>query len=303
MNKRLFESNPEAASAAPTDGGEAPAPIEGPTEVAPLEEEPNLFSQMAENYENDGNSEVEETAAEETPAVVAPAEEVAEVTEPESPQEPVTPEETPAAPEETAEAPSAPAPPSPEEVQEQWKTHRDDMMPQLSELYKLSEDEVTELEANPGEAFPKMAAKLHFEVYMSAFNALQSIIPGVVGQTIQGREAEQAIQKQFFDAFPDLNVTDHGQKIMHNLAAYQQATAGTQISREDMIKAVGAMTMMQMGVQASAPGAAPVAPSAPAVVPATPINPGGAVPTAPTAPGEGGNMYSDMADTYIDDGN
>jgi hypothetical protein len=45
--------------------------------------------------------------------------------------------------------------------------HREAFLPKLAELYKLTDQEVADIQTNPGEAMPKLAAKLHYEVQLA----------------------------------------------------------------------------------------------------------------------------------------
>lgn len=168
-----------------------------------------------------------------------------------------------------APAPSAePAPQEPPAAQEPPTTieqHRERALPELQKLYQLTQEEADELNTNLVEALPKLAAKLHFEVVMSAYQAVQSRLPEMIqGFMLHDRQVQEA-NNAFYAKWPDLKGDAHVEKVRNAIKAYK--AANPQATREEIINGAGAMVMISMGKNpfASAPSQAqPSVPSAPA---------------------------------------
>jgi hypothetical protein len=120
-------------------------------------------------------------------------------------------------------------------------------------------------------------------------------MPQMMAQYFQQQQANEANEREFFDAFPALKEKpEYAQTVINSITAIR--SANPQIKREDLIKQVGIMSSLSLGL--ALPGVTPAAPAAPPATPATaarPIiaaaRPAGAgtvghVP-APTPPGQG----------------
>lgn len=146
---------------------------------------------------------------------------------------------------------------------------RTNTMPQLQELYTLSEQDAAEFEASPAKALPKLAAKLHFEATMAAYGSVMNALPQVVGtmvqQVLQAREQDQA----FYTRWPQLK----GQEdmVMRTLQAWKQVNPNA--TQQDLVERGGLMAMLALGLNPQPQAPAPQAPAAP--TPPAPHRPAG----------------------------
>lgn len=218
------------------------------------------FESMAdEMLSNDNEGDEETPPAEEQAASEEPAGEVRE--EPEKPVE--VPKEEIAAeatgdkepePQEAAVEPEAAAPveeptePKIEEVaqqeftQEQVDTDRKKMVDSWTERYAMSEDEGTEMLANPHEELPKFAARLHTQVVEDSLQMLAQILPQMMKQVNDADRAKDAFNNAFYKAWPKLNNDKCKPTIRRITDLYVKENTGA--TTEQIIQEVGASAMI-----------------------------------------------------------
>jgi DNA polymerase III subunit gamma/tau len=197
------------------------------------------------------------------PAASAPAAPVAPVS-PAPPAAQATPpvQATPPA----QEQPAAPAatPPAATEPPNSLEAHRAKAIPELEKLYALAPEELEEFRVTPETALPKLAAKLHFEVVMSAYQAVRNQLPELVGGFMSHQQEVQKANDSFFTKWPDLKDPSHLDQVKGAIKAYKAANPNA--SREQIINGAGAMVMISLGKNPFA-SAAPTPPAVSAVPP------------------------------------
>ena len=194
------------------------------------------------------------------PPVAAPTEQVAQpapVPTPQAPQEPVT-----------------------------FEKYRDGQMEKLTGLYALTDAEAESFSSNPKEALPKLAARLHFEVFTAMHNALQAVLPNTIQSVMTQQRASQENEEAFFKAWPALKEEKYAQSVLTAVRAIR--TANPTLDRDNLIKQAGVMAMLANGLNPVStvqqtqqvppqPPAAPMRPagvgaSAPVVIPNAPTS-------------------------------
>lgn len=162
------------------------------------------------------------------------------------------------------EQPAAPViPPAANESPTSLEAHRAKALPELEKLYALAPEELEEFRVAPETALPKLAARLHFEVVMSAYQAVQSRLPEMVaGFNAHDRQVQQA-NDAFYTKWPDLKGDANLTQIKGAIKAYKAANPTA--TQEQVINGAGAMVMISQGKNpfASTPPAASAAPAAP----------------------------------------
>jgi hypothetical protein len=118
---------------------------------------------------------------------------------------------------------------------------------------------------------PKLAAQIHMDAMTSAVAHVMQYMPNMLSNLMEAREVETKAQDSFFQAWPQLNMNEHGSVIQRLGVAYRQANPAA--SAADFIRDVGAQAVvaLKLAVQAPTNGAAPVA-----VAKATAFRPAGA---------------------------
>lgn len=285
-----------------------------PSEDEGLEFEEVDFSAITEFVESDG--EVKEPPVEPPAEVQAtPAEEIP----PEEPAVEVKPSETPPPPEGEEKPPEVEAPaeekelpakepepePEPEPVQEPVKVptreelegmyaeHREKTLPQLTELFTLTDEEAAALDEKPSEIIPQLAGKMMYDTMLSTYNAVMSAMPTVVQTYLAASRKAEKAKGQFYDAWPALNNAKSSKAVQSAIQAYRGANPRSEL--KDIIKGAGVMAMINLGLDPLVKETKEVTPpKAPA--PAAPVSPGGVPPTPPVKPGgEEENEFSELA--------
>jgi hypothetical protein len=150
-------------------------------------------------------------------------------------------------------------------------------------MYQLSDAEVEELRVAPDKAFPKMAAQLHYNVQLAAYQGILSVLPQVISQQMREFEVNTGHEKNFFEKWPALRSAlgsnpDAQRIIVGAINSYRQVNP--KASLEDTIAQAGMLAMMSLRLPLPLPGQAPSAPAngavpAQASVPAMPPRPPG----------------------------
>ena len=229
-----------------------------------------------------GTAEGEGGAAEEIPAVSPePAAQTPEA-------EPVP--ATPAAPEpQPVAAEPQPAQLTPEQqAQRSAEFQRQAIDTLATQVYALSEDDVAQIETNPAEAFPRLAAVVHMRTMAAATNYMMRMMPQVVSAITANTQNASAAEQQFFSQHAEL--TDHKDLVQRFGAAYRQVNP--QASAEDFIRDVGAQVKVALGLhQQPAPAVAAAA---------APHRPAGAraAAAAPT-PAPSDNPFTVLAEEFL----
>lgn len=246
-------------------------------------------------------------AAPVVPPVVAPVVVPAAVTPP--PTEPQVAQPVATAPPPASEAANAP----PQQVN--WEEHRKTFLPKLQEMYKMSDQEIQDFQTNPGEAIPKLAAELHYKVMMALHSSMMEMMPHAIASETKRTEASTKYEKAFYDKFPQLKAAvDKDQKAEDtiNQAIKAFRVANPKASMDDLIKNVGLLSMLSLGInplegmQQVAPQVVPVVQ---AQIPGRPAGVAGSA-HAPVrqhgaAPGEqtDAELYGDIANWHLGGGN
>ena len=138
--------------------------------------------------------------------------------------------------------------------------------------YALSKDDLDLLEANPGQALPLMAARVHTEVFAQVIQATARMIQQGFGhmqeETRQNSEAVSAFQAKW----PQIDLQAHGADIA--TAAELIRKTNPNATKEEAINLVGAMVVAMKGLAAT-PLASPAPATPPKPVAPAPFRPAG----------------------------
>jgi hypothetical protein len=163
-----------------------------------------------------------------------------------------------------------PATGTPEPVD--FEKHRATFLPKLEELYKFSDQEAEEIRVEPEKALPKLAARLHYEVLTAAFNSVMSVMPEVVGSTLERQKAVTEHEEKFYSRWKELKDPRYSETVLNSVRAYKAVNPRAPL--EEVIERAGLMAMLTLGINPQQP-AAPVAPvEPPAVRPGRPAGAG-----------------------------
>lgn len=256
-----------------------PSPVEGT--------QPSAQNQSEES-DSDSDEELAElesiTKGDEANAAGKPEEAAAKPVE--TPSEPVADPaaqevkvETPPVIDPTQAAPAAPAAtpapaeetptPSAEEIGDvfkNWRSTTEDLL--ANHHYNLSQEEVEELELEPARFIPKFAARVYLDAVSAAIGQITTHMPAIVRAVNEQERANSETENAFFERWPKLK--EHMPQVLQIGQTFRNQNP--KASMEDFITNVGAMAMVSLRLDPSAP-VAPAAQQAQGFVPAaqTPV--------------------------------
>jgi hypothetical protein len=108
---------------------------------------------------------------------------------------------------------------------------------------------------------PKLASRLHFEVMMAVNNGIQGILPQLIQQGIEQREASSKHETAFFDRWQELKGEQHKEIVLSSIKAIRMTSP--QATPAQVIEAAGQLAMMRAGLVSQAPQQQQTPPSAP----------------------------------------
>lgn len=188
-------------------------------------------------------------------------------TPPVSPQTPpaVSPAPAPATTPVANPTPTAPVPgpSSPEPVSTPPETGLDEarekFVTDLSGQFQLSADDADKLITNPNEVLPKMAARVVATAYEAIMRTLGAQLPMMLETYQAGTRLKNEVETEFFSAWPALK--EHGSVVENIGRAYRAGNPSA--TKDEAIRAIGAMAMVSLGLPLSPTAPQPPAPQAP----------------------------------------
>jgi len=231
---------------------------------------------------------VEETSESETTEKVVeePAETEVPVEEPEE----TTPVEEAAAPELEPEPTKVP---TREELEGLYKEHREKTLPQLTELFQLTEEEAAALDEQPSKMVPALAGQMMYDTMLSTYNAVMTALPRVIGTYMAASEKATSAETDFFTAWPALDKKASVPVVSAAIQAYRAANPRAKLP--DIIQNAGVMAMINLGMDPMKKEEKK--PAARRAAPAKPAAPRGQSPTPPTRTSdEEPNVFGELSD-------
>jgi len=214
-------------------------------------------------------------------------------------------------PEQTAEAPVVPEPApqpgkTPEELQAEFTKTRDALVESLAaETYQITDDEATAMITDPEKVLPKLLAKVHTNVLASMAQGIATQVPEMIQQVNYMNQVRQEYDQAFYKQWPKL--AEHRDTVERVSAVYQQLNP--KATMKEAMQEIGAQAMVMLRIpiegqpiavpDAGAPVAGETPPSTP---PPAPAAVGGAGAPAKPAPATQGNIFSEMAEEWLEDG-
>lgn len=189
--------------------------------------------------------------------------------------------------------------------------HRTEFLGKLLPLYKLSDQEVQDIQTNPGEAFPKLAAQLHYNVSMAMNAALQQLMPQAIASQLRMQTLKQSYETKFYDKWPALKAAvakdpKTEEAINQSFEAFRATNPKATI--DDLINKAGLLACISLGLnplegqQSPPPVGAPQVVQPPPVIPGRPAGTGaqGHVPVQQhgSAPQSDADLFSGIVDHW-----
>ncbi len=250
------------------DGEEETSPVAPETEITeePAAEEPAPEEPVVE--EKKGEGEVVEEKEE-----VVEAEE--KVEKPEAEEKP------------EVEATEEPEPepvkvPSKEDLVGMYKEHREKTLPQLEQIFQLTDEEAAALDEKPSEVIPKLAGQMMYDTMLSTYNAVMTAMPRVVGTYMEATRRATEAQAAFYEEWPDLDNAKAASAVSAAIQAYRAANPRAKLGT--VIKNAGVMAMINLGLDPTVKKPAATVAAKPKK-PAKPAAPRGRSPAPPVTPG------------------
>lgn len=137
-------------------------------------------------------------------------------------------------------------------------------------VYKLTEEDVAQLNENPAAYIPKAMARVYLDTISASFQQFVNYLPRMVHQVLEARDVHAKNENDFFAAWPDLP-KDQATKdtILRIGGAYRQVNPTA--TAEEWINEVGAQAMVALRIQPKQAAAA-ITVETPAFKPASGIS-------------------------------
>lgn len=178
-----------------------------------------------EGKETETDEQVTETS-EELETGKKEGEEETEVEIPETPQE--TPEET----------------RSPEQVREELQKAREQARTNLTEQFKLTEEQEELLRDSPNEVLPQLAADMYLNIFDDVVKVVEAQVPLMMQRHMQMEQQKKANEQRFFRAWPQLAKPEYMQTI--NRIADNYRNMHPNADPEEAVKEIGAQAWIAL---------------------------------------------------------
>jgi hypothetical protein len=188
---------------------------------------------------------------------------------------------------------------TPESIAAAYQRYEATIIPQLEKSYALTPAQVDELNENPGQLIPKLAARIHYSAQVAAYTGIMSQLPRII-EAVLGRRSEiEKVEAKFNDRWPLLKDPKYAKTVDTVIQAWRASNPNA--TPDDVIEKAGLMAMLSLGLN-PAPPASPQSPVPPPVAPARPAGTGGS--GAPRSPAAGatdpwGELAQDILETGL----
>lgn len=126
-------------------------------------------------------------------------------------------------------------------------------------VYKLTEEDVAQLNENPAAYIPKAMARVYLDTISASFQQFVNYLPRMVHQVLEARDIHAKSETDFFSAWPDLPKDEATKKAILRIGgAYRQANPTA--TAEEWINEVGAQAMVALRIQPKQPVVAAIDP-------------------------------------------
>lgn len=110
--------------------------------------------------------------------------------------------------------------------------------------YRLTDEQVAELNDNPAAFIPKMASRVYLDCISASFQQFVQYLPRMVHQVLEQRKEIEENDNKFFSKWPDLK--PHKEAVIRLGAAYRQSNPTA--TMDDFINEVGALAMVSLRI-------------------------------------------------------
>lgn len=108
--------------------------------------------------------------------------------------------------------------------------------------YKLTKEEIDEIEADPAKALPRHMARVYMDSVTAAISQITTHMPRLVRIVIEQDSASSKAENAFFEQWPELK--EHSDTVVKIGQAYRQLNPNA--SEEEFINEVGAAAMVSL---------------------------------------------------------
>lgn len=149
-------------------------------------------------------------------------------------------------------------------VYSDWRSETEDLL--AKHHYKLSEEDMIQIDSNPQEALPRMMARVYMDAVSAAITQVLTYLPQTMRQVTEQERINNESESAFFSKWPALK--EKKEAVLSIGQVYRQMNP--RATAEQFINEVGAAAMMSLrldpsqGTQPAAPIAASPQPFVPA---------------------------------------
>jgi len=185
-----------------------------------------------------------------------------------------------------------------EEVQGDYRTWRGQTEGLLAtHHYKLTQEELDQLDENPGEFIPKIMSKVYLDAVTATLSQVVQYMPQMVRQVNEQSTRSTKTEDKFYEAWPDLR--NHHATVVRIGQVYRNLNPNASV--EDFINEVGAQTMVALRMQppAQTPAAKPNGNAAQAqAARAAPFRPAAVSPAGAPPKAEPRNVFDQLTSDF-----
>lgn len=193
---------------------------------------------------------------------------------------------------------------SDEERKASYQKWRGDSETKLQQLYQLTPEDGEAMLAKPEAVLPKLAARLHLDVYEAVLGEMQQHLPRIVSTLMEGQGRIRASEDRFFGQFPALK--QHEGQVYKFMHAFRQLHPT--MPEVDFANQVGLAMMSALKIPMQAP-TTQTQQAQPEVVRREVVDPGASTftpaPTSGIAPinpkQQQTNPYAQLAEEFLQD--
>lgn len=156
----------------------------------------------------------------------------------------------------------APNPAEPQTIADALVTHEAEAVEHVAQhLFALTPEDLGALETDAAGLLSKLMARVYVKANQQMMRHLARSVPLMVTKHTEATRASESNRAGFYSAWPSLDQTKHGAMVNQVAQAYRAANPS--VSKDDMIKAVGAIVHHMAGVAMPVAGSPPTQPKSP----------------------------------------
>lgn len=135
--------------------------------------------------------------------------------------------------------------PDKQATDEQIKEAEKQYIDQLEKLYAFDEATATQLSTEPEKVLPKLAAKLHVDVYKTVYAQLAQMVPEMIRNVSAMDARENSAKEKFFGAWPELK--QYEKQVIEAGMMFRKLNPNA--NADEAVQAIGKLVVDSLGLK------------------------------------------------------